>query len=89
MSIQERYKAFVEKYGCEPNYVSAIIQWKDSGMLGAFEDVIIKLSNDVDEHDDEVFYYVHGISDLEVLTKDNGEDFYVLEGTVNFLISLD
>lgn len=90
MSIQEKYNAFVEKYGCEPNYASAIIQWNGCGMFGVLEDVIIRLSDGVDEQDDEIFYYVHGISDLEALTrKDNGEDFYVLEETTEFLKSID
>lgn len=90
MSIQEKYETFVKKYGCEPIYASAIVQWKEPGMLGAYEDVIIKLSKDTDEQDDEILYYADGLSDLIALTeRDNGEDFYVLEETVEFLKSLD
>lgn len=90
MSIQEKYDTFVEKHGCEPSYASVIIQWKDSGMFGTMEAATIKLSNDLDELDDEIFYYADGLSDFIALTKrDNGEDFYVLEETVEFLKSLD
>ena len=90
MSIEDKYKKFVEKHGCEPSYADVVVQWKDSGMFGAMDAAIIKLSNDLDERDDEILYYAHGLSDFVSLTeKDNGEDFYVLEETVNFLISLD
>lgn len=89
MSLQEKYDAFAKKHGCEPIYASAIVQWKEPGMLGAYEDVIIKLSKDTDEQDDEILYYANGIQELEELTKDTGEDFFVLEQTVSFLISID
>lgn len=90
MSIQEKYNTFAEKYGHEPSYASVVIQWKDSGMFGAMEAATIKLSSDLDEQDDEILYYADGLSDLIALTeRDNGEDFYALEETVEFLKSLD
>lgn len=89
MSIREKYEDFVRKYNCEPSYASAIIKWNDSGMLGTLEEAIFKLSCDADERDDEIFFFINGAYELEELTRNTGEDFYVLEETVEFLKSLD
>jgi hypothetical protein len=82
MSIREKYDEFVKKYGHEPHYAYCTIQWKDDGET---QDDLIKLSCDVGDDDDLIFYYADGIGDLESLTQSGpGEDFIVLEETVSF-----
>ena len=82
MSIREKYEEFVKKCGHEPSYAHCTIQWKDDGES---HDDIIKLSCDVGDDDDLIFFYVNGISDFESLTESgSGEDFIVIADSVSF-----
>ena len=76
--IKERYDAFKAEHGEEPLYAEVTIRFKDDGVQQVD---IIKLSNDIDERDDDkVFYNVNGIDGLmELLQADNGEDFDVID----------
>ena len=76
--IQERFDAFKVKYGEEPLYAEVTIRFKDDGT--SHED-IIKLSDDIDERDDnKVFFNVTGLNDLKgLINPDNGEDFYIVD----------
>lgn len=83
MSIRETYEAFIRDNNREPVYACPVIRWKDDDTV---EEVFIKLSCDVGENDDEIFYYVNGINEIEALTdKDNGEDFYIIENSIIFI----
>jgi len=76
--IQNRFDAFKIENGKEPLYVEVTVRFKDDGVQQVD---IIKLSNDIDERDDDkVFYNVNGIEGLiDLLQADNGEDFDVID----------
>lgn len=76
-SIHEEYLNIVKK---EPLYASCDIVWKDAEKPCAVENVIIKLSTDiVDSEDDRIFYYCEDLEELKSLTEFSGEDFTVVE----------
>ena len=76
--LQARFDAFKAKHGEEPLYAEVTIRWKDDGTE---QEHIIKLSDDIDERDDDkVFFNVTGLNDLKsLINPDNGEDFYIVD----------
>jgi hypothetical protein len=76
--LQARFDAFKAKHGDEPLYAEVTIRWKDDGTE---QEDIIKLSDDIDERDDDkVFFNVTGLNDLKsLINPDNGEDFYIVD----------
>lgn len=76
--LQARFDAFKAKHGEEPLYAEVTIRWKDDGTE---KEDIIKLSDDIDERDDDkVFFNVTGLNDLKsLINPDNGEDFYIFD----------
>ena len=76
--LQARFDAFKAKHGEEPLYAEVTIRWKDDGTE---QEDIIKLSDDIDERDDDkVFFNVTGLNDLKgLINPDNGEDFYIVD----------
>ena len=76
--LQARFDAFKAKHGEEPLYAEVTIRWKDDGTE---QEDIIKLSDDIDERDDDkVFFNVTGLNDLKsLINPDNGEDFYIFD----------
>ena len=59
---------------------SCDIVWKDAEMPYKAENVIIKLSTDiVESEDDRIFYYCENLEELKSLTEYSGEDFTVVE----------
>ena len=76
--LQARFDAFKAKHGEEPLYAEVTIRWKDDGTE---QEDIIKLSDDIDERDDDkVFFNVTGLNDLkELVNPNNGEDFYIVD----------
>lgn len=83
MNIKEKFEAFAEEYGHEPNYAKATIEWEDDGNTC---DVLVKLNNEYQEdEDDEIFYYFGSLDELiETTNKGNGEDFFVIEDSITF-----
>ena len=76
--LQQRFDAFKAEHGEEPLYAEVTIRFKDDGVQ---QMDMIKLSNDIDERDDDkVFFNVDGIEGLKDLLKsDNGEDFDIVD----------
>ena len=74
--IHEEYEDYESTVGVSPKYVSCLIKFdnEDNG-----QDVIIKLTSDTDEKDDEIFFYCDGLDDLVRLCKDDKEDFDLIE----------
>ena len=58
-----------------PLYASCQIVFSDSD--DAPEDVVIKLSSDIGDNDDEIFFYCNGIDDLKSLTELSANDFII------------
>lgn len=80
MTIQEKYDTFVRENKCAPKYAVASIYWKDSDETVDNMTFSLYLSDS-----DDVFFSLGGTYELEELTnKSNGEDFYILEETVEF-----
>ena len=82
---EDRHPAFVGRYA------ACRITWKDNG---GTEDVIVKLSGDYENHEDDpddnhIFYYVDSLRGLASLTLNDGiEDFIVDIDSINFLEKL-
>lgn len=74
--IHEEYLDYESTVGVSPKYVSCLIKL-DNEENG--QDVIIKLTSDTDEKDDEIFFYCDGLDDLVRLCKDDKEDFDLIE----------
>lgn len=81
---EDRHPAFVGRYA------ACRITWKDNGET---EDVIVKLSSDYENHeddpdDDHIFYYVDSLRDLASLTLSGKEEFVVDIDSINFFEKL-
>lgn len=73
--IGEHWLKFYSKQVIEPHYADCIIRWCNTLET---EEVRIALAMDSDnEHDDEIFFYCNGISDLKSLTIKGKEDFTI------------
>ena len=85
MTIQEKYDTFVRENHHAPTFATASIQWKDT------DEIIDNLTFGLDSCPAEyVFFSTNGVYDLESLThKNNGEDFIVMEDTVEFFYNKD
>lgn len=84
MTILQKYNQFLQQHHKEPLYAEAEICWLDTGETSS--SCIFKLSSDYDEKEDEqIFFYVDSLEDLQSLTQPGGEDFIILEDTVDFL----
>ena len=61
----------------EPTYAECRIRWKDTSEM---EVVLFKLNVSYNEQeDDDVFFYVNSLADIDNLTNENnGEDFVVM-----------
>ena len=71
------FRQFKNYVGCEPHYARCRIRFDTDG---SEEDVVIKLTSDEDEKDDEIFFYCDGLDDLVRLCyAENGEDFDLIE----------
>ena len=79
---RKNYNDFVEKNGFEPRFAYCPVTFHDGG--GRLE-ATIKLSCDLDENDDFIFYYCcDGLNDiLSLYDKDGVEDFYI-SGVASF-----
>ena len=67
-------------------YAACRITWKDNG---GTEDVIVKLSSDYENHDDDhIFYYMDSLRDLASLTMSGKEDFVVDIDSISFFEKL-
>lgn len=77
--IDNDFKKFCEKNGCEPIYAICTITWKDDN---GCEDVKIKMSGD-DGDDDNFFFYCDSLSNLKALCDYGNEDF-ILTGFISF-----
>ena len=81
MSIQEKYDTFVRENKCTPTFATASVRWKDT------DEVVDNLAFSIDDSvpDDDVFFNISGVYELETLSnKDNGEDFTILDDTIEF-----
>lgn len=74
--IHEEYEDYESTVGVSPKYVSCLIKF-DNEENG--QDVIIKLTSDTDEKDDEIFFYCDGLDDLVRLCYVDTEDFDLIE----------
>lgn len=74
--IHEEYEDYWSTVGVSPKYVSCLIKF-DNEENG--QDVIIKLTSDTDEKDDEIFFYCDGLDDLVRLCYVDTEDFDLIE----------
>ena len=84
-SVSPWVKAFrlIQKFRMEhkedPTYANVQIHYKDTEEGECFEDTI-KLNNEEDKDDDQIFFYASGVSDFLCLFKeDNGEDFVLTD----------
>lgn len=74
--IRDKFKRFIDRNGEEPYCVNCRIVWKDTN---DYHDVKIQLSADVDNEDDDIFFYCDSLDDLLSLVDFGGEDFVVTE----------
>lgn len=74
--IHEEYLDYESTVGISPKYVRCRIKF-DNEENG--QDVIIKLTSDTDEKDDEIFFYCDGLDDLVRLCYVDTEDFDLIE----------
>lgn len=74
--IHEEYEDYESTVGVSPKYVLCRIKF-DNEENG--QDVIIKLTSDTDEKDDEIFFYCNGLDDLVRLCYVDTEDFDLIE----------
>ena len=85
MSIKEKYDEFVRNNGHEPAFCCCYVRFNDSYNI---ESETIKMSSDVSDDDELIFFYCDGLNDLLSLTKEGYEDFLVLAETVTFTDSI-
>ena len=84
MKFQNKLDKFVEKNSQEPKYADVSVVWKDTGVK--VDGCIIKLDAEYEDGPD-IFFNVNGVSELDTLCqKENGEDFYIIESSVSFLL---
>lgn len=74
-TIDNAFKKFCEKNGCEPIYVICTITWENDNRC---EDVKIKMSAD-DGDDDDFFFYCDSFPALKALCDYGGEDFIITD----------
>lgn len=74
------YKEYLKLHKREPMFASCEIVWKEPDDSQFSENVIIKLSSEVIEgEDDHIFFYCNGIEELKSLADFSGEDFTVVD----------
>lgn len=73
--IRELKDEYNNKHNCDPEYAECKIMFLDDTNEC---DVKVKLSADLDEDDDNIFYYFNSVNDLR---------FYTLEGCNEFIIT--
>lgn len=74
--IENLFNAYVAEHNDEPLYVCCCIKYLDNSPLC---DVTMKLSSDLDEQDDSLFYYCDSLNDLKSLCDFGVEDFIVTD----------
>lgn len=74
--IHEEHEEYESTVGVSPKYVRCRIKF-DNEENG--QDIIIKLTSDTDEKDDEIFFYCNGLDDLVRLCYVDTEDFDLIE----------
>ena len=75
--MEKAYADYMKESKQEPRYVSCQITYKDDGSQ---LDVVIKLSLDVDEdQDDKIHFYLKGFSDLKYFLLPGAEDFIITD----------
>lgn len=74
--IHDEYEDYESTVGVSPKYVRCRIKF-DNEENG--QDVIIKLTSDTYEKDDEIFFYCDGLDDLVRLCYVDTEDFDLIE----------
>lgn len=74
--IHSQHEGYMQNHDAEPRYARVCVQYHDqeNGM-----DVIIKLLDESDEHDEDIFFFCTGIDDLIRLCYADTEDFDVTE----------
>lgn len=74
--IHSQHEGYMQNHDAEPRYARVRVQYHDqeNGM-----DVIIKLNDEVDEFDEDIFFNCTGIDDLIRLCYADTEDFDVTE----------
>ena len=68
---------FESTFGKKPLYASCQVAFV--GTDDPFQDLLFKLSSDVGNDDDEVFFYCNGIEELKSLTELTTNDFIITE----------
>ena len=78
--IEHQYKEYLKEHKREPLYASCDIVWTDAEKPCSPENVIIKLSSEIIEsEDDRIFFYCNGIEELKSLADFTGEDFTIVD----------
>ncbi len=79
--IDRLYADYCAEHETKPLYAQCEIVWKQSNdYYTSPENVIIKLSTDVDDATDEkIFFYCNGIEGLKSLAEFEGEDFILTD----------
>jgi hypothetical protein len=73
--IDNAYKEYKTVHKEEPLYASCEIIFTDDE--NSLQDVVFKLSQDVDPNDDNIFFYCSGVEDLKSLTGFSTNDFII------------
>ena len=78
LKMEQLYKEFYKENGCEPRFADCVVEYTDTRDT---VEVIIKLSCDVvEEEDDSIFFYCNGLNDLKSMTDEGtGCDFVITE----------
>lgn len=74
--IENLFEAYTNKHNDKPLFVSCCIRFLDNSILG---DVTIKLSTELDNKDDLVFYYCNSLTDLKSLCEFGVGDFILTD----------
>lgn len=74
------YKEYLKLHKHEPMFASCEIVWKEYDSPQLSENMIIKLSTEIIESQDEIiFFYCNGIDELKSLADFTGEDFTIVD----------
>jgi hypothetical protein len=73
-SIDKAFLEYKTAHGKEPVYAVCGVRFKNDD---SSTDMVFKLSPDVGEDDDEIFFYCNSIKDLKLLAEPSSEDFII------------
>jgi hypothetical protein len=73
-SIDKAFHEYKTTYGKEPLYAVCGVRFKNDD---SSTDMLFKLSIDVGDDDDEIFFYCNNIKDLKLLAEPSSEDFLI------------